>query len=109
VPSRQLAAVGITYGAWRNTHLEALDAGDHPTGGFPDEDMMRLNVATTKLVSEYVTADGVDSGRLSRKEALAPEPRRHRDAGLDGVRPTARACLITTRAARLPRRLQRRC
>lgn len=56
----RLAAIGITYGAWRNTHLEVLHAGDHPTGGFPDEDMMRFNVATTKLVSEYVGADGID-------------------------------------------------
>jgi hypothetical protein len=31
----QMTAVAITYNGWRNTHLESLHAGDHPTGGFP--------------------------------------------------------------------------
>lgn len=35
----ELAAVGLTLHAWRNTHLEKLHAGDHPSGGFEDSDM----------------------------------------------------------------------
>jgi hypothetical protein len=56
----QLAAIGIVNQAWRNTYLEALHAGDHPSGGFPDTDMMRFNIATTRAVAKHVTAERVD-------------------------------------------------
>jgi hypothetical protein len=61
-----LAAIGLTNGAWRNTHLENLHAGNHPSGGIPDADMMRFNIATTRLVREYVTADGIDWDGLTK-------------------------------------------
>lgn len=56
----QLAAVAVTYNGWRNTHLENLHAGDHPAGGFPDADMMRFNVATTRLIASHMRADPTD-------------------------------------------------
>ena len=59
-PLAQLASIGITNEAWRNTYLETLHAGDHPTGGFPDTDMMRFNIATTRAVARHVTAEEVD-------------------------------------------------
>lgn len=60
----QMAALGITAVAWRNTHLESLHAGSHPSGGFPDLDMMRYNIATSRAVAEHVTPTGVDWGAL---------------------------------------------
>lgn len=56
----QLAAIGLTLEAWRNTSLEDLHAGDHPSGGFPDADMMRFNIATFRVLSERITADRID-------------------------------------------------
>jgi hypothetical protein len=56
----QLAAIGLTLEAWRNTTLEDLHAGDHPSGGFPDADMMRFNIATTRVLSAYVAPDHFD-------------------------------------------------
>src|SRR6266568_8391250 len=41
-----LAAIGITNGAWRNSQLEDW----HGDGRIYDGGMMRANVATTKLV-----------------------------------------------------------
>lgn len=57
---RQLAAIGLTVQAWRNTSLEDLHAGDHPSGGFPDADMMRFNIATFRVVAGHVEADRLD-------------------------------------------------
>ena len=54
-----LAAIAITNGAWRNTHLEDLHAGSHPSGGIPDADMMRFNIATSRIVSELVTPTSI--------------------------------------------------
>ncbi len=51
---QQLAAIGLTLRAWRNTSLEDLHAGSHPSGGFPDSQMMRFNIATTRVVSGYI-------------------------------------------------------
>ncbi len=64
VEMAQLAAVGLTVQAWRNTSLEDLHASDHPSGGFPDSQMMRFNIATFQLVSRHVTADAFDWPRL---------------------------------------------
>jgi hypothetical protein len=55
----QLAAIGLTIRAWRNTSLEDLHAGNHPSGGFPDSDMMRFNIVTFRVVSKLVSADGI--------------------------------------------------
>jgi hypothetical protein len=51
VAMARLAAIGLTVQAWRNTSLENLHAGDHPSGGFPDSHMMRFNIATSRLGS----------------------------------------------------------
>ena len=56
----KLAGIGITNGAWRNTHLESLHGGDHPSGGISDADMLRFNIATSRLVSQFVTSDRID-------------------------------------------------
>lgn len=56
----QLAAIGLTLEAWRNTSLEDLHAGSHPSGGFSDEDMMRFNIATFRVLSGCITAEGFD-------------------------------------------------
>lgn len=61
----QLAAIGLTLQAWRNTSLEDLHAGSHPSGGFPDADMMRFNIATTRLISSYVAPQRFDWARLT--------------------------------------------
>jgi hypothetical protein len=57
VAMAQLAAIGLTVQAWRNTSLEDLHAGDHVAGGFSDADMMRFNIATFRVVSERVGPD----------------------------------------------------
>lgn len=57
VAMRGLAAIGLTAQAWRNTSLEDLPAGDHVSGGFPDSDMMRFNIATFRVVEEHVRPD----------------------------------------------------
>jgi hypothetical protein len=56
----KLAVIGLTLRAWRNTSLEDLHAGSHPGGGFSDGAMLRFNVATTRAISEYVTATEAD-------------------------------------------------
>jgi hypothetical protein len=56
----KLAVVGLTNYAWRNTPLEDLHAGDHPGGGFPDTDMMRYNIATTRAVASFIGADRIN-------------------------------------------------
>jgi hypothetical protein len=68
-----LAAIGLTIQAWRNTSLEELHAGDHPSGGFPDSDMMRFNIATFRVVSSNVTLDAFDWHGL---EATLTDPDR---------------------------------
>jgi hypothetical protein len=45
-----LAAIGITNGAWRNSPLEEW----HGEGRIHDGGMLRTNVATTKLVREVL-------------------------------------------------------
>jgi hypothetical protein len=57
---QQLAAIGLTLRAWRNTSLEDLHAGSHPSGGFPDSQMMRFNIATTRVVSGHIEDDRFD-------------------------------------------------
>jgi hypothetical protein len=69
----RLAAIGLTVQAWRNTSLEDLHAGDHVTGGFPDSDMMRFNIATFRLVSEQVGPDRCEWDGL---EAMLTDPSR---------------------------------
>lgn len=61
----QLAAIGLTLQAWRNTSLEDLHAGSHPSGGFPDSDMMRFNIVTFRVISECVTLGQFDWAQLS--------------------------------------------
>lgn len=56
----KLAVVGLTLRAWRNTSLEDLHAGSPSDGGFSDGAMLRFNVATTRAISEYVTATEID-------------------------------------------------
>lgn len=56
----QLAAIGLTIRAWRNTSLEDLHAGSHPSGGFPDSQMMRFNIATFRVVSKCIEDDRFD-------------------------------------------------
>ena len=63
---QQLAAIGLTLRAWRNTSLEDLHAGSHPSGGFPDSQMMRFNVATFRVVSQYIGNDQFDWVGLRR-------------------------------------------
>jgi len=69
----RLAAIGLTVQAWRNTSLEDLHAGDHITGGFPDSDMMRFNIATFRVVSEQVGPDRCEWNAL---EAILTDPGR---------------------------------
>jgi hypothetical protein len=64
---QQLAAIGLTLRAWRNTSLEDLHAGSHPSGGFPDSQMMRFNVATFRVVSQYIGNDQFDWVGLRRE------------------------------------------
>ncbi len=73
VAMTRLAAIGLTVQAWRNTSLEDLHAGDHVTGGFPDSDMMRFNVATFRVVCEQVRPDRCDWDAL---EAVLTDPGR---------------------------------
>jgi hypothetical protein len=68
-----LAAVGLTRHAWRDTHLEDLHAGSHPSGGFPDADMMRFNIATTRVVAVHFAGDAVDWQQLA--DAMADRDR----------------------------------
>jgi hypothetical protein len=68
-----LAAVQLTVDVWRNTYLEELHAGSHPTGGFPDADMMRFNIATTRIVAEHVTTSGIDWSAM--RQAIADPAR----------------------------------
>jgi hypothetical protein len=75
----RLAAVAVTRQAWRDTHLEDLHAGDHPSGGFPDEDMMRFNIATTRLVAEHLRTDPTDWQALA--DAIA-DPERELPDGI---------------------------
>lgn len=56
----RLAAIGLTLEAWRNTSLGDLHAGSHPSGGFPDADMMRFNIATFRVLSECITPHHFD-------------------------------------------------
>jgi len=56
----RLGAIGLTLQAWRNTSLEDLHAGDHPSGGFPDSDMMRFNIATFRVIYECMTPERFD-------------------------------------------------
>lgn len=56
----RLAAIGLTNQAWRNTSLEDLHAGSHPSGGFPDSQMMRFNIATYRLVLAHIRDDRFD-------------------------------------------------
>jgi hypothetical protein len=56
-----------------NTSLEDLHAGDHVTGGFPDSDMIRFNIATFHLVSEQVGPDRCEWDAL---EAMLTDPSR---------------------------------
>jgi len=64
-PIAQLATIGIVNDAWRNTYLEELHAGSHPSGGFPDTLMMRFNIATTRAVAPHVRADRIDWAGLT--------------------------------------------
>lgn len=59
-----LAAVGITNATWRNSPVENVHAaGDG--GGVTDGDMMRLNVAMTKLVRGFIIdPDSIDLAAL---------------------------------------------
>jgi len=75
----QLAAIGLTIRAWRNTSLEDLHAGDHPSGGFPDSDMMRFNIATFRVVSACITADHFDWNTL---QSVLTDPDRVLPGGL---------------------------
>lgn len=56
----RLAAIGLTLRAWRNTSLEDLHAGSHPSGGFSDSQMMRFNIATFRVVCEYIEDERLD-------------------------------------------------
>lgn len=56
----RLAAIAVTRQAWRDTHLENLHAGDHPSGGIPDAQMMRINVVTTRLVARHFLSEETD-------------------------------------------------
>lgn len=56
----ELAVVGLTVRAWRNTSLEDLHAADRGGGDFSDSSMMRFNIATTRVVSKFVSGRGVD-------------------------------------------------
>jgi hypothetical protein len=73
---RQLAAIGLTIRAWRNTSLEDLHAGSHPSGGFPDSQMMRFNIATTRVVFRHIEDDRFDWDGL---RAALTDP--HREFG----------------------------
>lgn len=75
----RLAAIGLTIRAWRNTSLEDLHAGSHPSGGFPDSQMMRFNIATFRVVSTYVEGDQFDWAGL--RTALT-DPERKLPGGL---------------------------
>jgi len=55
-----LAAIGLTIRAWRNTSLEDLHAGSHPSGGFSDAEMMRFNIATFRVVRDRIERDRFD-------------------------------------------------
>jgi hypothetical protein len=55
-----LAAIGLTIRAWRNTSLEDLHAGSHPSGGFSDAEMMRSNIATFRVVRDRIESDRFD-------------------------------------------------
>lgn len=61
----QLAAIGLTIQAWRNTSLEDLHAGSHPSGGFPDSDMMRFNIATFRVIAGCITPERFDWAGLT--------------------------------------------
>jgi hypothetical protein len=76
---RQLAAIGLTIRAWRNTSLEDLHAGSHPSGGFPDSQMMRFNIATTRVVFRHIEDDRFDWGGL---RAALTDPHRELPGGL---------------------------
>lgn len=65
----RLAAVAVTRQAWRDTHLENLHAGDHPSGGIPDAQMMRFNIVTTRLVAGHVLSEETDWLALYREVA----------------------------------------
>lgn len=56
----KLATIGLTLRAWRNTSLEDLHAGSHASGGFSDAQMMRFNIATFRVVGEYVEHERFD-------------------------------------------------
>jgi hypothetical protein len=57
----QLAAIGLTLEAWRNTSLEDLHAGSHPSGGFPDADIALGD-------PDRVLPGGVTVGELAGEE-----------------------------------------
>lgn len=56
----RMAAIGLTVLAWRNTKIEDLHAGSHPSGGFPDTVMMRSNIATFRVVLDLIGEEGID-------------------------------------------------
>jgi hypothetical protein len=75
----QLAAIGLTIQAWRNTSLEDLHSGSHPSGGFPDPEMMRFSIATFRVVSEHVQAERFDWSGL---HTALTDPNRELPGGL---------------------------
>jgi hypothetical protein len=75
----RLAAIGLTIRAWRNTSLEDLHAGSHPSGGFPDAQMMRFNIATFRVVSQFIEDDRFDWSGL---RAALTDPARKLPGGL---------------------------
>ncbi len=75
----RLAAIGLTNRAWRNTSLEDLHAGSHPSGGFPDSQMMRFNIATCRVVLAHIANDRFDWPGL---RAALTDPERELPGGL---------------------------
>ena len=75
----RLAAIGLTVRAWRNTSLEDLHAGSHPSGGFPDSQMMRFNIATFRVVADHIGEQRVDWSGL---RAALNDPERKLPGGL---------------------------
>jgi hypothetical protein len=78
--------------------LVRLGPGDHSLTHVEDYNHLLFFVEGSGEITigrEDVAAKcGVIREGQGRREALAPEPRGHRDADLDRVRPTARACVI---------------
>jgi hypothetical protein len=63
--TRWCAAIGAAHLLWRDGPLEDIHAGSGKSGGIADPEMMRANVATTRLIADALVLGACDWRRLA--------------------------------------------